>query len=220
MFKNSISDLLYHRHLLKRRPFFPPMCLCNVQAYWSLQQSADLAERGLDTAGPACAQVHGQREWGDGEGQPAKEGDSTHPPVRLLPRGPRWDTSQLSLLPLLKGWEEPWQWDFSGTATWTQVRPHTRRLQLSPWRHLQSKKTLCWLSAQGGLQPFRKEKLSIEVNPLLLVLSFQELDSQICLVFSGFFGPSSQSPTVTLEEGELCVALSPPAPALMMPCRP
>lgn len=41
--------------------------------------------------------------------------------------------------------------------------------------------------SNSELQPFREEKLSVEVNALLLVLSFQELDSQICLIFSYIF---------------------------------
>lgn len=204
----------------KEETFFPPNVL--VQRTSILELAANCGFSWTWSGHGRSCVCPGPRAKGvRGRGGTASQGGGQHPAAcPAVPRGPRWDTSRLSLLPLLKGWEEPWQWDFSSTATWTQVRPNTRRLQLSPWRHLQSKKTLCWLSAQDGLQPFRKEKLSVEVNPLLLVLSFQELDSQICLVFSGFFGPSPQSPTVTLEEGEPCIALSPPAPALTMPCCP
>lgn len=155
------------------------MRLCIVQADWSLQQSADLTG-----CGRSCvAQARGQRGW-RGQGGTASQQGGQHPPVcPAALRGPQQHPSQLSVLLLLMGWEESWRWDCSCTAVWTQVRPNTRCLQLSPWRHLQSRKTLRCLPAQGELQPFRKERLSIEVNMLLLALSFQELDSQICLVF-------------------------------------
>lgn len=140
-----------------------------------------------------------------GQGGTASQRGGQHPPIcPAVLRGLQWDTSQLSVLPLLTGWEEPWRWDFSCTTIWTQVRPKTS-LQLSPWRHLRSKKTFCCLSAHGELQPFI-EKLSREVNTLLLALSFQEVDSQIHLIFS-FFSDWAHKVRHLLWRKESCALL-------------
>lgn len=52
MLQNTINDLLCRHHILEIRlpPRTPHVCLCSVQAYWSLQRSADLIEYGLNQA--------------------------------------------------------------------------------------------------------------------------------------------------------------------------
>lgn len=83
--------------------------MCNVNAYWSLQQSADLTLHGLhglDAAGPACAP--GPRAKGvRGQGGTDSQRGGQQPRICLaVLRDPQWDILQLSVLPLLMGREE------------------------------------------------------------------------------------------------------------------
>ena len=182
------------------------MCLCRIQAHWSLQQSADLTERGLEVAGPACSQVRGQGRWGGGRGQVASEGGSTHLPVRLC-----WAGHLEACCPsTLMAWGELWRWNFSCTVN------NKKSAAFTPKAFMVQKDLVLTFSA-GWTSTLQERKTFNRGEHALTGVNLPRVRLSNMLHFLKSFWLSPQSPTLTLEEGKLCLALSPPTAARMMP---